>query len=135
MSVGTAAAAADVLVVEDDRDIRDSIVELLADEGLVAVGAEHGEAALRVLRAGRVPRLILLDLMMPVMDGFAFREAQGREPAWAGIPVVVMSADGQVDAKKARAGAVEYLKKPVDIHELLAVVKRCLAAASKATDL
>ena len=127
MSVAAAAPAIDVLVIEDDPDIREAILELLADEGIVAQAAEHGAAALALMRAGRVPKVILLDLMMPVMDGFGFRREQEKEAAWAGIPVVVMSADGQVDEKKTRAGAVAYLRKPVDIHELLRVVKSHLA--------
>lgn len=123
MSVAAAAPAIDVLVVEDDHDIRGSLLDLLADEGIVAEAAEHGMAALALLRAGRVPKVILLDLMMPVMDGFAFRREQAKEAAWAEIPVVVMSADGHIDEKKARADAVAYLKKPVDIHELVRVIR------------
>ena len=123
MSVAAAAPAIDVLVIEDDPDIREAILELLADEGIVAQAAEHGAAALALLREGRVPKVILLDLMMPVMDGFTFRREQEKDSAWARIPVVVMSADGHVDEKKARAGAVAYLRKPVDIHELLRVVR------------
>jgi two-component system, chemotaxis family, chemotaxis protein CheY len=64
--------------------------------------------------------------MMPVMDGFAFRKEQESVASWAGIPVVVMSADGNVVEKKLRAGAQDYLKKPVDIGILLDVVKKHL---------
>ena len=112
-----------VLIIEDDQDIRDSIVELLEDEYETSTAA-NGAEALGLLRSESKFDLILLDLMMPVMDGFTFREEQLKNPDWAKIPVVVMSADGHVVAKQTRASAAAYLKKPVDIEELLAMLKK-----------
>jgi CheY-like chemotaxis protein len=115
-----------ILVVEDDVDIRDTIVELLEDNGYSAVGASNGAEALDLLRAGETrPCLILLDLMMPVMDGHAFREAQLQNPAWATIPVILMSAYRDV-AKHADELAVDYLAKPVAVPALVdATRKHC----------
>src|SRR4051812_17571750 len=84
-----------VLVVEDEADLRALIVGLLEGDGYAAVGASNGEEALDVLRTTpRRPCLILLDLMMPRMDGWAFRAAQRRDPALASIPVVVVTGYG-----------------------------------------
>src|SRR5574340_1100683 len=89
----------EVLLVEDDAAIRDALRELLEAEGFVVQGAANGREALARLRAGgHRPRLILLDLMMPVMDGWEFRQAQRGDPALARIPVVVLTAaDGAED--------------------------------------
>src|SRR5881392_3915466 len=85
--------AGPVLVVEDDEDIRDSLVEFLGDEGYEARGAGNGREALSLLAAiAPPPCLIILDLMMPVMDGRTFREEQLRRPDVADIPVIVISA-------------------------------------------
>jgi len=81
-----------VLVIEDDRMLRESLCEALQLEGFVVDGVENGEAGLRYLREGRRPCVILLDLMMPVMDGWTFRREALKDPALAEIPVVVMTA-------------------------------------------
>ena len=112
-----------VLVVDDDRDIRDSVVELLEDHGYQAIGAGNGREALDVLRTSPPPCLILLDLMMPVMDGRGFREEQLKNPAWTGIPVIVISAYNDVDAQ-ARALAVDHLRKPLGMRPLIEAVRR-----------
>lgn len=108
-----------ILVVEDDKGIRDSIEELLQMEDYQVVTAGNGKEALDILNGGLRPGLILLDLMMPVMDGFAFRQAQRAIPELADIPIVVMSADGNVLSKKTAIGARDYIKKPLDIEDLL----------------
>lgn len=81
-----------VLVIEDDRTLRESLCEALQLEGFTVDGVENGEAGLRYLRNGQRPCVILLDLMMPIMDGWAFRRETLKDPALAGIPVVVMTA-------------------------------------------
>jgi CheY-like chemotaxis protein len=115
-----------LLIVEDDHDIRDAISEFLSESGFDVKSAENGARALELLRAGYRPALILLDLMMPVMDGFAFREEQRKDPEIAGIPVVVMSADGNISQKQSRIGAADYLKKPLDIYELVKTLNKQL---------
>jgi CheY-like chemotaxis protein len=118
-----------ILVVEDDELIRDSLVEYLDEQGYQAVGAVDGVDALDKLRRGNpLPCVIVLDLMMPNMDGRAFRQEQLRDAALASIPVIVLSAYRDV-AKNAADLAVEhYLAKPLKLAALLALVqKHCRA--------
>jgi CheY-like chemotaxis protein len=118
-----------VLVVDDDRDIRDSLIETLEDHGYQASGASNGAEALALLRTSPRPCLILLDLMMPVMDGRGFREEQLKNPAWADIPVVVISAYSNVEAQ-AQELATAFVRKPVSTRPLIDVVRRyCCAGA------
>jgi CheY-like chemotaxis protein len=116
-----------VLVVDDDADLREAIAMALMDEGFHSVGASNGADALARLRTGPTPDLIILDLMMPVMDGWAFREAQQRDPALASIPVLVLSASRH--AGMPPVDALDHLYKPVDLEVLLAAVGRLLARA------
>jgi CheY-like chemotaxis protein len=112
--------AGTVMVVEDDVCVRELVMEILGAGGFTAVGARNGQEALQHLREGLIqPALILLDLMMPVMDGRQFRAEQLNDPLLARIPVVVMSAsdDGEVRAE-GRVG------KPFEIQALLDVVSR-----------
>jgi CheY-like chemotaxis protein len=119
-----------VLVVEDDELIRESLVDYLADQGYQAVGAENGQDALEKLEANDPPPcLIVLDLMMPVMDGPTFREEQLRNPRLSDIPVVVISAyrDVKVEAKTMKASSC--LSKPLKLADLLRVVRQHCSAA------
>ena len=107
-----------VLVVDDDPDILDAIRDVVEAEGYRVAQARHGAEALDRVAEER-PDVVLLDLMMPVMDGVAFAEALRARPAWAGIPVVVISAVG--DPERARAvRARAYLPKPFGVDDLLA---------------
>ena len=110
-----------ILVVEDDFYIRESVRELLEGEGHTVFSAENGAHALAELEAMRQPPdLILLDLMMPVKDGFQFRTEQRADARFAHIPVVVMSADPHLDSHRDLLAARTYLHKPLDIDQLLA---------------
>jgi len=112
-----------ILVVEDDKNLRDSLSDALSLEGYEVVCAEHGEAALQYLRKGARPCLILLDLMMPVMDGWAFRAAQLADPALAEIPVVILSAANDV-RRQAQALHVEgFMTKPLNVPQLLDTIE------------
>ncbi len=115
-----------ILVVEDDNDIRESLFEILSMEGYVVSCAVNGQDGLDQLKDGEFPDLILLDLMMPIKDGFAFREEMKLEPKYASIPIIIMSADGHTEQKKAKIGAKEYLKKPVSIDKLISTIDRVL---------
>jgi CheY-like chemotaxis protein len=113
-----------VLVVDDDADIRDTIVDLLQDHGYRAIPAQNGANALEVLQSvDQPPCLILLDLMMPVMDGATFRTEQLKNPQWATIPVVLMSAYRDV-ADQASSLAVDHLAKPLGADRLIATTRR-----------
>jgi CheY-like chemotaxis protein len=114
-----------VLVVEDDRDVRESVIEVLADHGYGALGAGNGAEGLQLLRsAAPKPALVLLDLMMPVMDGRAFRAAQQGDPRLDAVPVVILSAHATADQAAVELGAAGFLQKPVSLEALLATVRR-----------
>jgi CheY-like chemotaxis protein len=116
-----------ILVVEDDWALRDALSDALTLEGFEVVCVENGEAALRHLAGGARPCLILLDLMMPVMDGWTFRRAMLSDPALADIPVVVMTAAGAQRA--ATVGAEQVLHKPLHMDSVVGVVEtRCSRA-------
>jgi two-component system, chemotaxis family, chemotaxis protein CheY len=105
--------AVSVLVVEDDDDIRESLVELLERWGLRPIPARSALVALRILREGARPDVILLDLRMPGLSGWEFRRVQMDEPSLAEIPVVVMTAlGGDHEAMLAQLGDVLLLPKP-----------------------
>jgi CheY-like chemotaxis protein len=114
-----------VLVVDDDDDIVEAIGLILRRAGHLVITARNGAEALSVLggAAGSVC-LILLDLMMPIMDGWQFRSEQLRNPQLAAIPVVVLS--GRVDVWKdgASVQAADYVRKPIHIDALLEIVNR-----------
>lgn len=112
-----------VLVVDDDPDICEVMELILESRGYCVRTAEDGIEALRLLRSGEEPCLIFLDLMMPRMDGIEFRDEQRRDPNLAAIPVVMISAGGDVAAKAAAAG-LEGLLKPIELDVLLATVAR-----------
>jgi two-component system response regulator MprA len=115
--------AEDILVVEDDMDARWALKALLETAGYHVACAAHGEEALAHLRQGRPPRAILLDLSMPVMDGWAFRKQQQRVAAWALIPVVLLSAEEDLEWQAASLGAAGYLHKPVEVQRLLETLR------------
>lgn len=110
-----------VLVVEDDNDLRDSICAVLQDAGYTSWPAENGEIALQRARAER-PCVILLDLMMPIMNGWEFRSEQLRDPQLSSIPVIIMTADGRA-GEKAKTLRADYLKKPITLEALLDLVE------------
>ena len=108
-----------ILVVEDDVDIRENLAEFLLSEGYAVQTAADGRKALDLLRtASDLPQVILLDLRMPRMDGFKFREEQEKDARLAAIPVLLMTADAQIESEKYKIGAVGYVKKPIDIEAL-----------------
>ena len=112
--------AATILVVEDDADLGETVCEVLTVSGYKAVRAVDGVAALEALGQGVLPDLILLDLMMPRMDGWAFRDAQLRDKRLKDIPVVVLSAVGEI-SKPIKADRL--LRKPVEPQTLLKTIE------------
>jgi CheY-like chemotaxis protein len=115
-----------ILVVEDDRNLREILTDALQFEGFEVVSVEHGEAALRHLASGARPCVILLDLMMPVMDGWTFRQELLKKDGLSRIPVVVMTAAGANRAASIQSDAT--LHKPLDIDAVLSVVQGYCAA-------
>ena len=115
--------AAPVMLVEDDPDIRSMVSQLLELEGWRVLACANGTDAIAVLQKGERPFLILLDLMMPKMNGWQFRAEQARDAVLSKIPVVVLSGDVRgADASSVRADG--YLKKPIDLDVLLKTVRR-----------
>lgn len=128
----TSTTPGNVLIVEDDPDIRKMLAALLASEGFHAVAAEDGLEALHLLRAVRhrapdTPCLILLDLKMPRLSGNEFRRAQLGDPVVANVPVAVMSGAADLQQRADALGAVATLAKPIDFEALLNVVRRYCA--------
>ena len=116
---------AHILIVEDDLDIRDSMLEILEDRGYSVSTAADGLQALQRLSDGtRKPDLILLDLMMPNMNGLEFREEQLKNADHASIPVAIISADGNIKEKSEKIRADGYLKKPLKIQPLIDMIER-----------
>jgi CheY-like chemotaxis protein len=119
--VTVAVTASPILIVEDDADLREMMAQLLHLEGYETALAANGREALDYLRVNGTPKLILLDLMMPVMDGWEFRREQQRDPEIARVPVVVLSA---LDRGRAiDVIADDFLKKPLDFDRLLELVR------------
>jgi CheY-like chemotaxis protein len=113
-----------VLVVEDDNAIRLSLTELLSNEGYDVSSVSNGQEALDLLAKGELlPSIILLDLMMPLMDGFSFRKKQIADPRIKDMPVIIMSADGNVQEKLKEVGGKAYIRKPIDIDVLLKTIE------------
>jgi two-component system, chemotaxis family, chemotaxis protein CheY len=118
-----------ILVVEDDPLTREALGALLGGAGYTARAAAEGGEALEVLRQGPPPDLILLDLLMPGMDGWHFRREQQHDPALATIPVVVCSGTGDADLHAAALGAIGFIDKPIDPDQLLDTIHRALGPA------
>jgi DNA-binding response OmpR family regulator len=115
-----------ILVVEDDADSRTMLAAFLASQGYRVLTAANGEEGLALTRQHR-PSLVLLDLMMPVMDGEQFLKQQRADVDIQQIPVVIVSARGGAAGLALQLGACGYLPKPVDFDELCTCVARlCL---------
>ncbi len=111
-----------ILIVEDDADIRETLQHLLEASGYRAAPASNGKVALDLIDTMGRPCLILLDLMMPVMDGWAFLSALDQNDGLADVPIVIVSA--YTDKVASLERAQQILKKPVDIHALMEVVRQ-----------
>jgi CheY-like chemotaxis protein len=123
-----AGGAVVLLVVEDDADYRQILCEMLEEAGYRVESAMHGEAALACLSAGTKPALILLDLMMPVMDGWSFMAALKQDLALATIPVIVTTGGGDRVLHSAPVSGA-YLNKPINREQLLAMIELCILRA------
>jgi len=121
-----------ILVIDDCEEIRETLRDILSEEGYRVSVAHDGAAALSQLGAGPLPDLILLDWCMPVLDGATFCAMRRRTPALAAVPVVVMSAalDTHVDTRD----AVAFLAKPMDLDDVLATVERHAGARLQHAD-
>lgn len=110
-----------ILVVDDDDDLREALAATLSGHGYEVAEASNGEEALGYLQSHVAPRLIILDLMMPVMDGWTFCQRRNMDPALAAIPLLVVSAS--LNSHTPPAPAARFLRKPISLEELIAAVK------------
>jgi CheY-like chemotaxis protein len=122
-----------VLVVDDDGPILDSLGEILVEEGYAVAVARNGQEALAYLAANPSPDCILLDVMMPVMNGYEFRRAQLKDPRLAAIPTLLLTA-GHVDGRVAELRLSGWLRKPINLPLLLASVQQHCRPAVAAAD-
>jgi len=111
-----------ILVVDDNRALREPLVTLLEGRGFSARGVGNGREALQTLRDGFDACLILLDLTMPIMDGWTFRTTQQGDPRLAEIPIVVLTALTDPTKAAEKMGAVAGFAKPLDLERLLGLV-------------
>ena len=118
-----------LLLVEDDVSIRMALADMLVDEGFAVTIAVNGRAALEELRRSPPPDVIVLDLMMPVMDGWEFRVEQRSDPLLSTIPLLAMSAD--LSAKARAIAADGYVRKPIDFPEMLRQLHGVVGRAAK----
>ena len=112
-----------VLIVEDDDLTREALESILTSHGYTAAGVANGREAINYLHRNPRPDLILLDMMMPVMNGWEFRSQQKRDPELAPIPVVVCSAVGDIQQEVSLVGAEGCLQKPINADQLLDTVR------------
>jgi CheY-like chemotaxis protein len=118
------------MVVEDDADTRDLIVEILQDDGYAVISAGNGREALDASHGlPGAPSIILLDLMMPIMNGWEFLDARRHDPSLAGVPVLVLSAD-PTRQLAAQHGVAAVIAKPFDLSRLLRLVRAVTKAQS-----
>jgi two-component system alkaline phosphatase synthesis response regulator PhoP len=116
-----------LLLVDDDEDLRMSLAEALEDAGYAVIQAGNGHMALQLLES-ELPDLVLLDLLMPVLNGWQFCQSKNENPVTAAIPVIAMSAAVSKDPKSPYYIDVDdFIAKPVELDELLAKISGCLA--------
>jgi CheY-like chemotaxis protein len=118
-----------ILVVDDDPDLAEVLDRVLEKSGYSVVWAKNGEEALRCMHGDDRLDVILLDLMMPVMNGWEFRAEQLKDPRLSRVPVVVFSGHGKLEQSALSIGAVANLRKPTGLHELLSVLDRIFTKA------
>jgi CheY-like chemotaxis protein len=122
----TSSTSIDILLAEDDEDLREAMVDTLTEAGYSVEAVCHGRAALEWFEDNaNLPKLILLDLMMPVMDGWQFLDERQKLPRVAAVPVIVLSATG---AFTGGSDTISFLRKPIAVKPLLTVVARICAA-------
>jgi CheY-like chemotaxis protein len=122
----------DILLIEDDDDVRLAITEFLSEEHVVH-GVSNGEEALAYLETANEPDVILLDLMMPVMDGWEFRKRQRESQRFAHIPVIAISAHGARARGQRACDADVYIGKPFRVSALLKAIADVLARPNART--
>ncbi len=114
-----------VLVVDDDAEIRQAIAELLEDEEYGVLLAANGKEALDLVTKGLRPDVILLDVMMPVMDGWHFLSARLKHPDLVEVPIIIISAGQEAEREARNVGVFEVAKKPLHVDDLIQRIEEC----------
>jgi CheY-like chemotaxis protein len=113
-----------ILIVDDNRESSEALAEFLSREGHAVQRAANGSEALRVLADSQIrPALIFLDLEMPVLDGWGFLVERSKDPILADVPAVIMSGCRDVAEKAKEAGAVAFVRKPIEPRTLLRLIE------------
>jgi CheY-like chemotaxis protein len=121
-----------VLVVDDDAEIRQALTDVLEDEQYSVVCAANGREALALAQEGLRPDIILLDVMMPVMDGWHFLSARLAHPQLVEVPIIIISAGMEAMHEARKVGVFDVIRKPLHVSSLVARIENC-RAASRAT--
>jgi CheY-like chemotaxis protein len=116
-----------ILIVDDDVHIREALSEILEARGYTVLEAANGLEALGLLRSGPLPAAIVVDLMMPVMDGYTFLEEQRKDPALAQIPVAIITAGSVIDDHRITPPPPPILRKPLKLPQFFEVLGRLTA--------
>jgi len=114
-----------VLVVDDDAEIRQALAELLEDEDYGVRLAANGKEALELVSSGLRPDVILLDVMMPVMDGWHFLSARLKYPELVEVPIIIISAGQEAEREAHKVGVFEVAKKPLHVDDLIRRIEDC----------
>jgi CheY-like chemotaxis protein len=118
------------LVIDDEANIREMMAELFALHGYSGRTAQNGRDALQTLRArAKLPRLILLDVAMPVLDGWGFLLERSKDSLIMAVPVIVVSASPGLERRAKAAGAQAVLRKPLELQDLLSAAEPFLNVA------
>src|SRR5262249_61304881 len=120
-----------VLVVDDDAEIRQALAELLEDEEYAVLLAANGKEALDLIGRGMRPDVILLDVMMPVMDGWHFLSARLRHPDLVEVPIIIISAGQEAEREAHKVGVFEVAKKPLHVDDLIHRIEECRRRARR----
>jgi two-component system, chemotaxis family, chemotaxis protein CheY len=116
-----------VLLIDDDEDVRDVLAIYLRRAGIPTIVAPDGVAGIALLRDGVRPSAIIVDLMMPGMNGIAFRAEQRANPEWAAIPLIIFSGADEAAETAERVGAAAFLMKPAEPRVLVELIQRFYA--------
>lgn len=114
-----------VLVVDDDAEIRQALLELLEDEDYGVILAANGKEALDLVATGIKPDVILLDVMMPIMDGWHFLSARLKHPELIEVPIIIISAGQEAEREARKVGVFEVAKKPLHVDDLIRRIEDC----------
>jgi CheY-like chemotaxis protein len=114
-----------VLVVDDDAEIRQALTDILEDEEYTVWAASNGKEALEMVSHGPCPDVILLDVMMPVMDGWHFLSARLAHPRLVEVPIIIISAGIEAEREAHKVGVFEVAKKPLHVDDLIRRIEDC----------